>query len=83
MASGSRERVDTWQPPAGVSISVASANSSQVLLATGGGTLVYLEIAQSKINEIKHAELDFEISCLNISSFPSLTDPGMQQSKQT
>jgi len=38
----------------------------QVLLATGGGHLVYLEIRDSKLVEVKHAQLEHEISCLDL-----------------
>nr|CAB3460553.1 unnamed protein product [Digitaria exilis] len=58
----SRELVDQWNAPAGFSVNVASANASQVLLATGGGHLVYLEIRDAKLVEVKHAQLEHEIS---------------------
>lgn len=35
-------------------------------MATGGGHLVYLEIGDGILTEIKHAQLDNEISCLDI-----------------
>jgi len=38
----------------------------QVLLATGGGHLVYLEIGDGILQEVKHAQLEYEISCLDI-----------------
>lgn len=38
----------------------------QVLLATGGGHLVYLEIGDGVLNEVKYAKLDYDISCLDI-----------------
>jgi DNA damage-binding protein 1 len=38
----------------------------QVLLATGGGHLVYLEIRDAKLVEVKHAQLEHEISCLDL-----------------
>lgn len=38
----------------------------QVLLATGGGHLVYLEIGNGVLTEAKHAQLEYEISCLDI-----------------
>ncbi|WVZ99800.1 hypothetical protein U9M48_045048 [Paspalum notatum var. saurae] len=62
----SRELVDQWNAPAGFSVNVASANASQVLLATGGGHLVYLEIRDNKLIEVKHAQLEHEISCLDL-----------------
>lgn len=38
----------------------------QVLLATGGGHLVYLEIGDGILTEVKHAQLEHDISCLDI-----------------
>jgi DNA damage-binding protein 1 len=35
-------------------------------LATGGGHLVYLEIGDGILTEVKHAQLEYEISCLDI-----------------
>ncbi|KAG5139673.1 hypothetical protein JHK84_033441 [Glycine max] len=37
-----------------------------VLLATGRGHLVYLEIGDGILQEVKHAQLEYEISCLDI-----------------
>lgn len=37
-----------------------------MLLATGGGHLVYLEIGDGILQEVKHAQLEYEISCLDI-----------------
>ena len=38
----------------------------QVLLATGGGHLVYLEIGDGVLTEVKHAQLEHDVSCLDI-----------------
>lgn len=35
-------------------------------MATGGGHLVYLEIKDGKLVEVKHVLLEYEISCLDI-----------------
>ena len=35
-------------------------------MATGGGHLVYLEIGDGILTEVKHAQLDYEVSCLDI-----------------
>jgi DNA damage-binding protein 1 len=37
-----------------------------VLLATGGGNLVYIEIGEGRLEEVKHVQLEYEISCLDI-----------------
>ncbi|KAF9666475.1 hypothetical protein SADUNF_Sadunf16G0233100 [Salix dunnii] len=39
---------------------------THVLLATGGGHLVYLEIGDGTLTQAKHAQLECEISCLDI-----------------
>lgn len=35
-------------------------------MATGGGHLVYLEIGDGKLAEAKYAQLEYEVSCLDI-----------------
>lgn len=83
VSSTSRELLDQWTAPSGFSVNVATANASQVLLATGGGHLVYLEIGNGKLTEVKHIQLEYEISCLDInpigesSSFSPLAAVGM------
>ncbi|XP_016557038.2 DNA damage-binding protein 1 isoform X3 [Capsicum annuum] len=66
VSSSSRELKNEWFAPAGYSVNVATANATQVLLATGGGHLVYLEIGDGVLNEVKYAKLDYDISCLDI-----------------
>ncbi|XP_047054864.1 DNA damage-binding protein 1-like isoform X1 [Lolium rigidum] len=68
VSSTSLDLLDQWFAPTGFSINVAAANASQVLLATGGFHLVYLEITNSKLVEVKHIELEHDISCLDINS---------------
>ncbi|KAL0398278.1 UNVERIFIED_CONTAM: DNA damage-binding protein 1 [Sesamum radiatum] len=66
VSSTTRELCNEWFSPAGYSINVATANATQVLLATGGGHLVYLEIGDGVLTEVKHAQLEYDISCLDI-----------------
>ncbi|CAE6137644.1 unnamed protein product [Arabidopsis arenosa] len=66
VSSTTRELRDEWHAPAGFTVNVATANASQVLLATGGGHLVYLEIGDGKLTEVQHALLEYEVSCLDI-----------------
>lgn len=73
VSSTTRELLHEWNAPSGYSVNVATANASQVLLATGGGHLVYLEIGNGKLAEVKHVQLDYEISCLDIN--PSGENP--------
>ncbi|CAA6668092.1 unnamed protein product [Spirodela intermedia] len=83
VSSASRELLDEWNAPSGFSVNVATANISQVLLATGGGHLVYLEIGNGKLTEVKHIQLEYEVSCLDInpigenSSYSFLAAVGM------
>eukprot|EP00250_Pteridium_aquilinum_P005894 c15914_g1_i1 orf=464-3730(-) len=64
--ASSRRQLHEWKAPPGLSINVATASSSQVLLATGGGHLVYIEIGRGLLMEMKHIQLEYEISCLDI-----------------
>ncbi|XP_065020291.1 DNA damage-binding protein 1-like [Musa acuminata AAA Group] len=73
VSSTTRELLHEWNAPSGYSVNVATANASQVLLATGSGHLVYLEIGNGKLAEVKHVQLDYEISCLDIN--PSGENP--------
>ncbi|XP_062160376.1 DNA damage-binding protein 1-like isoform X2 [Alnus glutinosa] len=66
VSSTSRELRYEWNAPSGFSINVATTNATQVLLATGVGHLVYLEIGDGILTEVKHAQLEYEISCLDI-----------------
>ncbi|KAJ6298466.1 hypothetical protein OIU76_019590, partial [Salix suchowensis] len=66
VSSTTRELRQEWNAPSGFSINVATANATQVLLATGGGHLVYLEIGDGTLTQAKHAQLECEISCLDI-----------------
>uniref|UniRef100_A0A1D1YWE8 DNA damage-binding protein 1 n=2 Tax=Anthurium amnicola TaxID=1678845 RepID=A0A1D1YWE8_9ARAE len=66
VSSTTRELLDEWNAPSGFSVNVATANASQVLLATGGGHLVYLEIGNGRLTEVKHTQLEYDISCLDI-----------------
>ncbi|KAJ1405368.1 WD40/YVTN repeat-like-containing domain superfamily [Sesbania bispinosa] len=66
VSSTTRELRKEWHAPSGYSVNVATANATQVLLATGGGHLVYLEIGDGTLQEVKHAQLEYEISCLDI-----------------
>ncbi|XP_010537808.1 PREDICTED: DNA damage-binding protein 1a [Tarenaya hassleriana] len=66
VSSTTRELRNEWHVRPGYTVNVATANASQVLLATGGGNLVYLEIGDGTLTEVKHEKLDYEISCLDI-----------------
>ncbi|CAN8246204.1 unnamed protein product [Cochlearia groenlandica] len=66
VSSTTRELREEWHAPDKFTVNVATANASQVLLATGGGHLVYLEIGDGKLTEVQHTILEYEVSCLDI-----------------
>ncbi|ORX91440.1 DNA damage-binding protein 1-like protein [Basidiobolus meristosporus CBS 931.73] len=55
-----------WTPDVGSKINVACINPSQIVVALGGGILVYFEIRESKLLEINRCQLEHEIACLDI-----------------
>ncbi len=55
-----------WAPPADVQINHASCNASQVVVALGGGTLVYLELHGRALKETGRVTLEHEVACVNI-----------------
>lgn len=66
VSAPSRKLLTDWRVPTGFSIIVATANATQVFLATGGGNLVYLEIGEGSLTEVKHLAIEFDVSCLDI-----------------
>ena len=62
------DRVAAWAPPSGQRIALAAASASQLLVTTGGGRLVYLEVdvAARALVERSSVVLEHEISCLDI-----------------
>ncbi|KAL0699191.1 hypothetical protein Bca4012_055313 [Brassica carinata] len=77
VSSTTRQLRNKWDAPAGFTVNVATANASQVLLATGGGHLVYIEIGDGTLTEVKHAQLEYEVSCLDIN--PTGDNPNYSQ----
>lgn len=67
VGSTTRRPRDEWKAPHGWSINIATGTSSQVLLTTGGGRLVYLEIKDGALIQMQKAQLEHEISCLDTS----------------
>jgi DNA damage-binding protein 1 len=59
--------ISEWKPPAHAPrIFIASANATQVVLSVGEGQLVYLELTNRQIKEVKATKLEHEISCIDI-----------------
>ncbi|KAL2914374.1 hypothetical protein HK105_206146 [Polyrhizophydium stewartii] len=67
--------VAEWSPPAGSSITHASAHHNAVLVSLGGGMLYLLEASATHLTVKSTAQLEHEISCLNISSLDRLGTP--------
>ncbi|XP_016108663.1 DNA damage-binding protein 1 [Sinocyclocheilus grahami] len=61
----SKALVSEWKEPQGKTISVASCNSSQVVLAVGR-VLYYLQILTGELKQISSTEMEHEVACLDI-----------------
>ncbi|KAA0714579.1 DNA damage-binding protein 1 DDB p127 subunit [Triplophysa tibetana] len=57
--------VSEWKEPQGRNISVASCNSTQVVLAVGR-VLYYLQILRGELKQISSTEMEHEVACLDI-----------------
>jgi DNA damage-binding protein 1 len=68
VSASSGELLSEWRDPTPtrLSITVATANATQVLLAIEGSHLVYLEIGDRSLREVKRLAIEFDVSCLNI-----------------
>ncbi|XP_065126106.1 DNA damage-binding protein 1 [Paramisgurnus dabryanus] len=61
----SKALVSEWTEPQGRNISVASCNSTQVVLAVGR-VLYYLQILTGELKQISSTEMEHEVACLDI-----------------
>lgn len=66
LSAATQQLVHTWQPPQGTSISLAAANSTQVLVALKQGQLVVLAVSEGALEQAATVTLDSEVSCLDI-----------------
>lgn len=68
----------TWSPAPGSRITVAAANPTQVVVATSGGVLVYLEVQGQQLVAVAQSAMEHEIACVDItplgSNSPDQTD---------
>lgn len=55
-----------WREPTRLSIIIVIANATQILFAIGRSQLVYLEIGERSLTEVKHLAIEFDVSCLDI-----------------
>lgn len=69
ISSTSFQVTSAWTPPVGSRITVAAANPTQVVVATSGGVLVYLEVQDGQITERAQVRLEYEIACVDITPF--------------
>ncbi|XP_028966942.1 DNA damage-binding protein 1 [Galendromus occidentalis] len=63
----SKTRVDQWFPPEGEIITQCACNDVQVALALKN-VLVYLEIRDGSLTEIKRTRLEYEIACMDLNT---------------
>ena len=64
-----------WTPDGGASVSCAEANNAgQVVLALGGGVLVYLECGNGSISEVARTTLPHEIACVDATPVSNAAD---------
>eukprot|EP01133_Synstelium_polycarpum_P001533 gene1533-1790_t len=64
-------RVNEWRAPGRKTIMLATANSTQVVVALSGGELIYFEIdAASNLTEVLRRDLRREVSSLEIAPIP-------------
>ncbi|KAG2483888.1 hypothetical protein HYH03_017282 [Edaphochlamys debaryana] len=68
---GSLALASQWTPPPGFAINVAAGSPTQVVVATGGGHLVYLEVVQREggkheVVEVANVVLDSEVACVDV-----------------
>nr|XP_016437271.1 PREDICTED: DNA damage-binding protein 1-like [Nicotiana tabacum] len=66
VSSTSRDLIDEWFAPDSCSLTVATANATQVLLATSVDLLVCLKIGDGFLEEIKRVKSGYCVSCLDI-----------------
>lgn len=60
--------LSSWSPPAGYSINIAAGSPTQLLLATGGGHVTYLEVTETgTLVQRGTVQLDSEVACLDVS----------------
>lgn len=69
---GSEMVADEWAPEGGTSISLASCNASQLVLAHGGNKLTLFEVGSGSLELVKEVDFPSEISCLDATPLPSL-----------
>lgn len=64
-----------WYPPPSTRITVASANPTQILLATSSKLLIYLEIVDNQLMEKTRKQMEFEIACIDLSPCLNESNP--------
>jgi len=62
----SQKLLNEWRVGIGFPIIVSTANVAKFILATGRGNLVYLEVVEGSLIEVKHLSIEFDLSCIDI-----------------
>eukprot|EP00960_Hanusia_phi_P003968 116510-Hanusia_phi.AAC.2 len=76
VSTKSKQLLKEWFPPNGERITVAGGNVQQVVLTSGKRTLIYLDVSNGDITEVKRVEMDQEIACLNLNPLGEKSDHG-------
>ena len=70
---GTKQQLDEWKPSvvSKGTITVAGCNSSQALVAVGGGTIVFLQVEGKNLVQKTVSTLDQEVACIDLTPLPS------------
>ena len=70
-ATGTRLLAE-WAPPAGAALNIAASSPTQLLVSTGGGSLMLLDIGPGGFTVAGTTTLPAEVACLDISPIGAL-----------
>lgn len=75
LCASSQTTNDSWTPPAGINITVAAANPTQIVAATSDCQLFYFQVTDDhKIQQTSSLQLPHEVACLNLTPFEPESD---------
>lgn len=74
-----RELVDSWEAPDGITVAAVN-EAGQIAVSGSGGKLTYLTIQDDKIVKVSETQLDQEISCLDLNPFGPTSDGNAEDS---
>ncbi len=65
-------RVSEWRPPRGRTVTQAAASARQLVVALGGGEIIYFELdATGMLAEVDKKDFGHEIACLDVPAPPA------------